>query len=247
MISVVIALVLLTGCNSVAPKQEELAPATSGANSSNAPGANANESPREIKSATMSDYALIPLDRMIGTAEIIVAGEVVSVNDATFTARVDSAVVGDVSLKQLEIAQYIPNRFEGTPRPAPYAVGQTFLWFLVKDEKLGPNVWRIMGVGGEGEMPIAENFVYFPARHIDGLKAESYRVHGALRTTERFELPAFLDAVKNYRKCFKWEPARAERPKPVLSCDQATLDQLSKTSLVHKYLVTTTRNRSKTN
>jgi len=244
MISVVMALVLLTGCNSAAPKPEELAPTNGGANSST--GASANESPGEAKPSTMSDYALIPLDRMIGTAEFIVVGEVVSMSDTTLRARVDSAVVGDFS-GPLEIAQYIPSRFEGTPRPAPYATGQRFLWFLVKDEKLRPNVWRIMGAGGEGEMPIDDNFVYFPARHIEGLKAEAYRVHGAQRTTERFELPAFLDAVKNYRKCVKWEPARSQRPKPVVNCDQGTMDQLSKTSLVQKYLITTTLNRSKTN
>jgi hypothetical protein len=104
-----------------------------------------------------------------------------------------------------------------------------------------------MGAGGEGEMPVDSNFVYFPARHIEGLKAESYSVHGAKRTSERFEVPTFIDAVKKYRACFKWEPAKAERPKPVTICDQASLDQLSQASLVHKYLVNTTLNRSKTN
>jgi hypothetical protein len=245
---VVMVLVLLAGCNGAASKQEELASNKAGANSSNSSGATAKESPRETSSPTMSDYALIPLDRMIGTAETLVVGEVASVSDATFRANVKEVVAGDFSSKQLEIAQYIPSRFEGKPRAVSYATGQTFLWFLVKDEKLQrPNVWRIMGAGGEGEMPIDDGFVYFPARHIDGLKAEPYRVHGAERTTERFELPAFIDAVKNYRKCFKWEPAKVERPKPVAVCDQATLDQLAKTSVAHKYLVTTTLNRGKTN
>lgn len=246
MILVVMALVLLAGCDAGTRKQDELASPGGGANSSNASGAVAKESPVTASSPTMSDYALIPLDRMIGTAEMIATGEVIAVSDATFTARVSSMLIGDAASTQLEIAQYVPSRFEGTARPAPYATGQVFLWFLVKDEKLKrPDVWRIMGAGGEGELPIDTDSVYLPARHIEGLKAEPHRVHGVERTTERFELPALLDAVKNYRRCFKWEPAKSERPKPVASCDRESLDQLSKTSLVHKYLITTTLNRSK--
>ena len=190
----------------------------------------------------------MPLDRLIGTAELIVMGEVLTVKDATFVARRNSILAGNLPSPEMEILQYVPSRFEGAPRPAPYQTGQTFLWFLVKDQKQPrPDQWRIMGAGGEGEMPIQDDFVYFPGRHVEGLATETRRVQGAQRNIQRYDAQEFLEAVKKYRACFTWKSANAARPKPVATCNQAALDQLSRTSTMQKYLVGITLNRIKSN
>ena len=194
----------------------------------------------------MSDYATVPLDRLIGTAELIVKGEVSAVKDSVFTIRNSTVLAGSPTSPEIEIHQYIPSRFEGTPRPVAYKAGQTFLWFLMKDEKdSGQKPWRIMGAAGEGEMPIEDGFIYFPARHVEGLASESHRVQGVQRNIERFAAEEFLDAVKKYRACFEWKAAKVGRARPTRICDQANLEQFSRTSTIHKYLTEITLNRIK--
>ncbi len=241
---VTITLVLLSGCNGASSKPGELAsPKPSEANSSGNKATSAAQP--TVETREIKDYAPIPLDRLIGTAELIVTGEVLTVKDGTFTARIKNTLVGEAS-PEAEIQQYIPSPFEGAPRPSPYQAGQTFLWFLMTDEKnQRQKAWRIMGAGGEGEMPIEDGFVYFPSRHVEGLTSESHRVQGAQRSIQRFDAEAFFDAVKKYRACFKWQPPKAEKPKPSKICDQPNLDQFSRRSAIHKYLADSTLNRLK--
>lgn len=193
--------------------------------------------------ATMSDFAPIPLDRLIGTATLIVLGDVAATKKDSFRLRVTETLAGRAS-PEIEVRPYIPSRFEGTPRPAPYRQGQSFLLFLVEEESHPQGPWKILGSGGEGEMPVEEGFVYFHGRNVEGLPFGRYRVHEADRNIQRFDARAFVDAVERYRECFEWKPGSSERSRPASRCDQATLDELARTSPIHRHLVQLTARRS---
>lgn len=184
-----------------------------------------------------SDHEPIPLDRLIGMAQLIVVGEVFEVRDTTYKLHVKLQLVGDAS-SEIEVLQFIPDRFEGAPRPAPYRTGQAFLLFLIKDEKHQmQKYWKILGAGGEGEMPVQDGFVYFHGRNVEGIPFKSYRIHGVERNIQRLEAQVFFDAVKKHRSCFEWKPGKGDRLEPARICDEATIDQYARVSNIHRYLV----------
>jgi hypothetical protein len=193
---------------------------------------------------TAADFAPIPLDRLIGTAAVIVVGDVAAVKDGTFTLRVTESLAGRAPA-EIAVRQFVPDRFEGTPRPAPYKAGQSFLLFLSGDVTAASGGLRILGAGGEGEMPIDRGFVYFPGRTVSGLPAGAHTVHEAPRTIQRFELPAVIDAIKGYRACFEWKPGSGEQDQPTQKCNAAALDKFARTSAFHAHLSQVTARRFK--
>jgi hypothetical protein len=193
----------------------------------------------------MADYATIPLDRLIGTAQLIVAGEVTALRERTVTLRVASTLAGDAPSGTIEVIQYVPSKFEGAPRSSPYRAGQSFLLFLVRDEKQSDSAWRILGAGGEGEMPLDEGFVYFHGRHVEGLAASTYRVHGSERKIQRTDAKTFCDAVEGYRECFRWKPGSTESTPPERLCGGEALDRYARTSEIHRHLAQLTAKRLK--
>ena len=197
-----------------------------------------------VEPAMAADFAPIPLDRLIGTSTAIVLGDVATVKDGTFTLRVTQTLAGRVG-SEIEIRQYIPSRFEGTPRPAPYKAGQSFLLFLVSDGANASGAWKILGAGGEGEMPVDRGFAYFHGRNVPGFPSGTYRVHDAERNIQRVELPSLLDAVKGYRACFEWKPGSGEQTPPAGRCDAAALEAFAKTSAIHRHLSQLTATRLK--
>lgn len=247
-LQIAMSLLMFAGCNnagsisqteSISPNNSET---TTSAAAARSPAAEpAVESAEPQGESSMSDYALIPLGRMIGTAQLIVAGEVVQIGDGTVTARVDQTLAGTSPGSTVTIRQYIPSKFDGTPRPAPYAAGQSFVWFLTKYEPSGG--WKIMGAGGEGEMPVENGFVHFMTPVLEGIAAQSFRVHGASRTLRRIEAAPFFDAVKRYRSCFEWRAAEGDRPKPTQICDDAVLDQYGRVSALHRHLISAARRK----
>jgi hypothetical protein len=196
------------------------------------------------KESDMSDYEPIPLDRVIGMAQLIVVGEVSKVKEGSFTLRPTQTLAGAASAGEIEVLQFTPNRFEGAPRTAPYKTGQTFLLFLIHDEKHPTEgAWRILGIGGEGEMPVEDGFVYFHGRNVEGLPFGSYTVHGAVRKIQRFDAQKFFDAVKGYRLCFAWKPDKENRLEPTRLCDETSLERYASASDIHRHLARLTSRR----
>lgn len=110
--------------------------------------------------------------------------------------------------------KYNPWRFD-PPRAAPYAQGQVFLLFLRRASEDQAAPWRILGIGGEGEMPIDDEYVYFHGRFVQSLERRLYVVHGAEREIQRFQTDLFDAAVRGYSRCFAWTAgAESERPDP---------------------------------
>ncbi|HEX5708802.1 MAG TPA: hypothetical protein VFX96_16000 [Pyrinomonadaceae bacterium] len=229
-------LALLAGCNSAtAPTQGESATSKQGAADTPAGASpNATAQATQTSQTSMSDYAPIPLDRLIGTSQLIVTGEVSAVKESTFTLRVERTLAGESAAPEIEVS--VPVYFEEGPRPAPYKAGQSLLLFLVRDDGQSRKGWRVMGAGGEGEMPLQDGFVYFHGSNLEGLPFGTHRVHDAERRIQRFEAEPFLDAVKGYRACFAWKPAAAERDAPTRICDAEAAAQYARASDIHKYL-----------
>ncbi len=186
----------------------------------------------------MIDYEPIPLPRLIGTAELAVIGHVDTVRASTFTFQVDDVLIDTICEHVIDVVKFVPTPFD-SPRAAPYRRGQQFMLLLFKDTTDQDRTrWRIYGIGGEGEMPIDSNYVYFQGRFIEGLKRESYLVHGVTRKIQRYTAEVFAEAVRDYKKCFKWHlPPGERRPIPEQICDEAALELYRVKSTMHDYLV----------
>jgi hypothetical protein len=185
--------------------------------------------------ANLNDHEPIPLPRLIGMADRILFGMVQSVEKETFTFKVEEALAGESGKEAISIAQFVPNEFDG-PRAAPYRQGQQFLVFLKMDAT--QNLLRILGAGGEGEMPVESGFVYFSGRHVEGLERKNYTVHQKERAIQRFDYKIFEEAVKDFRKCYRCEFDPSEnRYKCQKTCEAATFQRLGEKSFIHKYLV----------
>ncbi len=190
---------------------------------------------KQEANTSMNDYEPIPLPRLIGMADHILAGTVQSVEKETFFFKVEDVLGGETTKELISVAQFIPNQFDG-PRETPYQAGQHFLIFLKMDT--AQNVLRILGAGGEGEMPVEDGFVYFPGRHVDGLEMKNYRVQQTARAIQRYEHKTFSDAVKDFRKCYHCQfDVAEERYKCHKSCEPTEFQRLAGKSFIHKYLV----------
>jgi hypothetical protein len=116
--------------------------------------------------------------------------------------------------------------------------------FLFRDGQTeAQNAWRILGAGGEGEMPVQDSFVYFHGRHVEGLPSGAHRVHGTERNIQRYDAQVFFDAVKRYRDCFEWKPGKGEMPEPATKCAEAAIERYARTSDIHRYLARLTTQR----
>ena len=185
-------------------------------------------------SANMNDYEPIPLPRLIGIADHILLGTVQSVEKETFAFKVEEVLVGEAAKAVLAVRQFVPNEFDG-PRAAPYQPGQRFLLFLKMNT--AQNALLVLGAGGEGEMPIESDFVYFHGRHVEGLEKKNYSVHLAERAIQRFDYKIFAEAVKDFRRCYHCEFDKTEeRYKCQRTCETAAFQSLEKKSFIHKYL-----------
>lgn len=202
----------------------------------------------EASDYCMSDFEPIPLPRLIAISKLVVVGEVTQIQDKTFTFRIQDSLIGEVSNELIEVKQYIPRRFE-CPREAAYATGQHFMLFLVpNDDENTRQVWLILGINGEGEMPIEDGFVYFHGRFVEGLERHEYLVHGSQRLIQRFSVELFKAAVHDYPLCFQWQTnSEDNRLEPRLVCNEQDLEHYRTQSVIHEYLAVQTLQRLSNN
>lgn len=195
---------------------------------------NHSHSSHQDMTTTGSDYEPIPLPRLIGLADFILMGTVVAVEAETFTFKIEEELSGDAGKGEITLQQFIPNKFDG-PRAAPYELGQRFMLFLKKDTS--ENVLKILGRGGEGEMPIESGFVYFQGRHVEGLERKAYSVHQTERMIQRFDCQVFATAVKDFRSCYtcEFDPVQ-ERYKCQKTCGTSEFQEMEKKSFIHRHL-----------
>jgi hypothetical protein len=207
-----------------------------------------NEHDVDIK--TNMDYPLVPITRLIGMADVIVIGSVGEVGDSHFTFQVDQVLLNHITSKSLSVTKRIPFGII-PPRVLPYERGQRFALFLVKPKMDDVDQsWKILGIAGEGEMPIEGEYVYFGPYDLKGLEHQPHKVQGITGNYQRFNLNDFKDAVKNYSGCFSWELVeyiknnkKRTRWIPSKVCDNEVLKNYQRKSWLHDYLVKNTVKR----
>lgn len=189
----------------------------------------------------MSDWVAIPLSRMIGTAELILCGNVTSVRDSSYVFRISRRLSGICEGDTIEVLKVIPDRFAST-KPAPYARGQCFLIFLIRaNSNQRDSRWKVMGIGGEGQMPVINNYVYFVGNNITGIEFANYDVNGTEQYVQRFEFVPFVNAVEEYRKCFRWTKTKTDKQyTPRKICDERTVTEFRQRSFIHSFLINQT-------
>jgi hypothetical protein len=137
-------------------------------------------------------YAPMSAPTMIREADVVVTGEIVALDDTTFTVRVGESLAGPAPGESLTV-----RRFEDwtcASRWLPYAVGQEVVLLLVEDA----DGLRILSAGGEGELRIMDDTVWVRPR-LDGFPTTTPPTghgHGSV-----VPLDDFLDAARVLRGC----------------------------------------------
>lgn len=209
---------------------------------------NTPDSNNEQTMSVPQDHEPIQIDKMIGTADLIVEGKIEKAGTNSLTVSVISGLKGETVSKQIDIKQYQPDKFEGGVRSIPYQNGQTYLFFLRKPDiqKDKTQAWVIMGYAGEGEMPVSDGYIYFPARFVEGLAYTDQELFGTKQHLQRYNFQEFILALTDYQQCFKWVKEASQKPneaRPVSLCDKIKSDKLSSVSQFHKYLISLTNKR----
>ncbi len=112
-----------------------------------------------ILSSTSTSAELEPttVSEMIEKSDLIFHGKITKIIDDNIEVTIIKTVKGKFFKKKIKIKQF-QNWLCGF-RYQPYEVGQQELFFIQRDSK--ENIWKIMGGGDEGEIPIINNVLYF--------------------------------------------------------------------------------------
>ena len=193
----------------------------------------------ESESNSIMDYSPIPVPRLIGMADLSVLGTINSITKEHFTFQIEEFLKGEIPEKSIEVKKFIPLILD-EPSPLSYAKGQRYILFLKKQSSDARNFWKILGLGGEGQMPVQDDHVYFEGSNIEGLVIQDYVVWEVRRELQRFDLPVFKEAVKDYGQCYSWnqqEIRKKMRWVASKNCADSTQKAYGQKSWFHQYLV----------
>lgn len=186
------------------------------------------------------DYEPISLDRMIRTADLVVAGSI----DQTSADRITLHVTDRIAGPQIGDSVTIKRNkdWSGNKGPGVFRVGQRMLVFAVESKaRVGVESppWRVLGFENEGVLPMDTGHVYYSGGALEGFKAETYDLDGTKITAYRFGLSDFVDAVKADRECF----GRAGADKNSASaqarvlCSESELEKFRNNTTLGPYLI----------
>lgn len=189
-----------------------------------------------------ADFVITPITRMIGMSDLVVIGTIGSIAENTFQFHVDEILFGQpVSL--LNVKKVIPPEIIAS-RITPYTKGQRFALFLKGPEQEGAaELWQVIGVAGEGEMPVDDQYAYLTKYDLKGLEHTDSKIHGAYQKAQRYKLDIFTEAVKGYRDCFSWKLNQYTKNNkvktrwvPGKACTNEAISQYRKKGWLHNYL-----------
>jgi phage-related protein len=188
-----------------------------------------------------ADYEPIPLYELIGGSEIIVLGTIAKVQEHTFLLEDFRVVFGSTRDEPLEVKRFVD--WSGNARWTDYRSGQMVLLFLIEPTDKVNNEnhhWQIRGAGGEGEMPVEEDFIYCHGLYLKGFNQHKFRVQQGTLHGYQFDFDTFLSALEGYKHCFSLEgvPGAGGRSLTMLRvCDDVALESYQRKSMLHRYLV----------
>ncbi len=204
----------------------------------------AESSTGSTKPSSVIDYTPLPMERLIGMADLSLIGTVEAITDERLRIRIDESLQQQLPSTESIVIKRVKRSIIFAPRQVPYMPGQQFMFFLLQaDKSTDSQEWSILGYPIAGELPIEEGFVYFDSYDIDGFDFQEYEVHGVIRPMQRFDLVNFMDAIRKYRNCFSWSQVERMKNKrlikrwvPVRVCDEKMLQNYRDRSQIHAYL-----------
>lgn len=148
-----------------------------------------------LESTHAMDYETIYLPKMIEKSDLIIHGEIISVDTFFIEVVIHTSLKGSFAQKRIRILQF--ENWTCAWRWSDYETGQEELFFLRRDQKSGN--WFPMGAGNEGELPIESEHVFYKSfRSYPYCTAETHplnsgKIHGCA-----FELEQALTAIKEF-------------------------------------------------
>jgi hypothetical protein len=175
--------------------------------------------------------APLSLIQMASEADLVVVATVRDVGGSEVGLRVERAVRGTAPGRRIRV-----RKLDRRTRWAPYAVGQQVLLFLHR----GRARWSVMSAGGEGEMPLVDDKVYYrpSSRSRAGTR---YRVHGHELWAVTLQLEDVVAAVRQYPSLCRMGGGRRGGPAVTVLVSEGELQAFGARSAAHALLVEQTR------
>ena len=104
-----------------------------------------------------ADYNPTPLPQLIVKSELILEGEIVSLDSLTFTLKISTWIKGDSTLKSIKIQKF--KDWECANRISQYRKGQKEIVFISQNKKT--QKWITLGAGNEGEFLIQNDSITY--------------------------------------------------------------------------------------
>src|SRR5688572_26348041 len=149
-------------------------------------------------------------------ADVVVAGEIVDVGSAAFALRVEERIVAPDVPDRMKVRRFVD--WTCAQRWAEYRAGQRVLLFLDWPAATSSE-FRILGGGGEGEMPLSGSEVIVRGYEVLGHEGGPHRVDGVDVEGARVDLGELVAAVRGLRAALEWtegsgtEQVRSVRPR----------------------------------
>ncbi len=196
------------------------------------------ESPGEEDKGTA--YQPIPLVQLIGMSDLVAAGRVKAVEEASFKFQIDKVIGGTIDSSTVQVRKFVPPAFLDE-KPVPYDTTRSMILYLRKSAR-AEIPWTIIGIGGEGEMPVEDGFIYFEGSRLEGMPYVVHTLYGTQKNRQRFNYDKFLDAITGYSKCITWG-LKEDKSKslkqwvPTQRCDSLEIAAFKKKSRIHDFLI----------
>jgi len=174
------------------------------------------------------------LYELIGSADLVVAGTIIEVQETHFVLRFDEVLAGQAEAKVVVVRKFVD--WACATRSKPYAVGQKEVAFLIRPDSRRPSVGEdfiLMSAGAEAEWEIFGDTVVATGYPIDG-----YDAAPAGQAGQELPLKAVLNAIRRYRTCFAvegWFGAGHRSIEQI--CDEKKLRAYRAGSPFHRHLV----------
>jgi hypothetical protein len=140
-------------------------------------------------------YARIPLPQLIDMSELIVEGKIIHVSLFTVRIEILEVVKGELTTKKkLTVSKF--SNWECASRWSEYKKGQTELLFLVRNDLR--IVWKPIGIGNEGEMPIENDFLYYSKMYGIDSTSQKFQLDEGFVYGYKFPLADVKNSIKEY-------------------------------------------------
>ncbi|RKD87769.1 hypothetical protein [Mangrovibacterium diazotrophicum] len=144
----------------------------------------------------LADYDPTPLPQLIVKSDLILEGEIVSLDSLTFTLKITAWIKGDSISREIKIQKF--EDWTCANRITKYQIGQKEIVFLVQNRKT--NEWITMGAGNEGELLIQNDSITYQDIYWDSKSGCSPLDYlGQKICGWRYSLKEFKDAVLFYQ------------------------------------------------